>query len=129
MALPVNKLTKSDIILIVSIIIISISLYISLIFLNSGKATGFAIEIDGRLHSVYSFSDLNEGDTIEIKTNYGYNKFLYKNQSVKCIETDCADKTELYSGYISSPNQVLICLPHKLTVYILGENAVDAVSY
>jgi len=129
LALPVNKLTKADIILIISIIFISVGLFIILTFNDLEKATGFEIKVDGKLHSVYSFSDLNNGDVIEIKTEYGYNKFLYENKSIKCIETDCKDKTELYVGPISKTNQVLICLPHKLTVHILGKNSIDAVSY
>ena len=129
LALPVNKLTKADIILIISIIFISIIMFVTLIFYSSEKATGFEIKVDGKLHSVYSFSDLNDGEIIEIKTEYGYNKFLYENKSIKCIETDCKDKTELHVGSISKTNQIIVCLPHKLTVHILGENSIDAVSY
>ena len=129
LALPVNKLTKADLILIISIIFLSVVMLGLLTFHNSEKATGFEIKVDGMLHSVYSFSDLNNGDIIEIKTEYGYNKFLYMNNSVKCIETDCMDKNEMQVGSISKTNQILICLPHKLTVHILGENSIDAVSY
>ena len=129
LALPANKITKSDIILIISIVFIAVSIYISIAFYNSETATGFKIEIDGKLHSAYSFNDLKDGDTIEIKTEYGYNKFLYKNKVIKCIETDCTDKTEIYAGSINKPNQVLVCLPHKLIVYITGKDSIDAVSY
>lgn len=129
LALPVSKPTKADIILIISILLISVSGIIFLLFYNTENATGFEIRIDGELHSYYSFNDLKDGEIIEIKTKYGYNKFLYENRSIKCIETDCKDKLEVKSGSISKTNQVLVCLPHKLTVHIVGEKQLDAVSY
>ena len=129
LALPVNKLTKADIILISSIVLFSIVVSIFISFHNSAEASGFEIRIDGELHSKYSFSDLDNGEIIEIKTEYGYNKFLYENKSIKCIDTDCADKIELHSASISKPNQMIVCLPNKLTVQITGQNSIDTVSY
>ncbi len=129
LALPVNKLTKADIILIAGIILFSVILILLMIFHTQGDANGFEIRIDGKLHSAYLFSDLKDGEYIEIKTEYGYNKFLYENKKIKCVETDCLDKTEIKSGTISKTNQILICLPHRLTVQITGQNSIDTVSY
>ena len=129
LALPVNKLTKADIILISLIVLFSIIVSVLIGFYNSGDASGFEIRIDGKLHSKYLFSDLDDGEIIEIRTEYGYNKFLYENKSIKCIDTDCTDKIELHSGSISKANQTMVCLPHKLTVQITGQNSIDAVSY
>lgn len=129
LALPVSKPTKTDIILIVTVLLISVASVIFLIIFDLGNATGFEITVDGKLHSAYSFAELKNGEIIEIKTEYGYNKFLYENNSIKCIDTDCKDKIEMKSGAISKTNQVLVCLPHKLTVQITGKNSIDAVSY
>lgn len=129
LALPVSKPTKADIILIVTVLLISVVSVIFLFVFDLGNATGFEITVDGKLHSAYSFAELKNGEIIEIKTEYGYNKFLYENNSIKCIETDCKDKIEMKSGAISKTNQVLVCLPHKLTVQITGKNTIDAVSY
>ena len=129
LAQPVNKLTIYDIILIVTVLVISLTLITASFFTNKGNATGFEIYVDGRLHSVYSFSTLNNGEIIEIQTEYGYNKFLYKNNSIKCIDTDCKDKIELKAGTIYKVNQILVCMPHKLTVQILGKNNIDGISY
>lgn len=129
MALPVSKPTKADIILIIAVLSISIASVIFLLFFNFGNATGFEIRVDGVLHSSYSFADLEDGETIEVKTKYGYNKFLYENKSIKCIDTNCRDKIELKAGSINKTNQVLVCLPHKLTIHIVGNNQIDAVSY
>lgn len=129
LALPVNKLTKADLILIFAVLIVSILSAISLLFFNLDNASGFEIRIDGKLHSTYSFSYLKNGETIEIKTQYGYNKFLYENGSIRCIDTDCKDKLEIKAGAIHKTNQILVCLPHKLTVQIIGNNQIDTVSY
>ncbi len=129
LALPVNKLTKADIILVLCIVLVTVISVVFIAFCNTGEATGFEITVNGKLYATYSFSDLEDGEIIEIKTEYGYNKFLYKNKSIMCIETDCTDETELHAGSINKPNQVLICMPHKLTVHIIGKNSIDAVSY
>ena len=129
LALPVNKLTKADIILISLIVLFSLVFSVFISLYNSVEASGFEIRIDGKLHSKYMFSDLKDGEIIEIRTEYGYNKFLYENKSIKCIDTDCKDKIELHSGSISKTNQTIVCLPHKLTVQITGQNSIDAVSY
>ncbi len=129
LALPVNKLTKADIILISLIVLFSLVFSVFISLYNSVEASGFEIRIDGKLHSKYMFSDLKDGEIIEISTEYGYNKFLYENKSIKCIDTDCKDKIELHSGSISKTNQTIVCLPHKLTVQITGQNSIDAVSY
>lgn len=129
LALPVSKPTKADVILIITILMISVFAIIFLFFSDFGKATGFEIQVDGKLHSSYSFTDLKNGEVIEIKTQYGYNRFLYENNSIKCIDTDCKDKLEIKTGVISKANQVLVCLPHRLTVHIVGKRHIDAVSY
>ena len=129
LALPVNKLTKADIILIISVILLSVSSIFILLFIDYGEASGFEIKVDGKLHSTYNFSDLKDGEIIEIKTSYGYNKFLYENKSIKCIDSSCKDKIEIKPGAVSKPNQVLVCLPNRLTVNIIGKSQIDAVSY
>ncbi len=129
MALPVNKPTRADIILIVSVLFISLFAIAILFVFGADNARGFEIKVDGRLHSSYSFSDLKDGDTIEIKTQYGYNKFLYEKQSIRCIESDCNDRLEINAGAIGKTNQVLVCLPHRLTVNIVGKDKIDAVAY
>ncbi len=129
LALPVNKPTKADIILIVVILFLSVFSIVYFASANTNNGDGFEVTVDGKLHSLYSFSDLKDGEIIEIHTEYGYNKFLYENKSVRCIETDCKDKIELKAGVVSKANQILVCLPHRLTLKITGNSNIDAVSY
>ncbi len=129
LALPVSKPTRADVFLIVSVLLISITLILLFSVLNSEKTTGFEITVDGRLYSSYSFSDLKDGDFIVVKTEYGYNKFLYENKSISCVETDCKDKLEIRAGKIKKANELLVCIPHKLTVQITGKMDIDAISY
>jgi len=129
LAQPVSKPTKADIILITVVFLVSILIIILSSVHSSGIATGFEITVDGKLHSSYSFAELKNGEIIEIDTEYGYNKFIYENNGIRCIDTDCKDKIEMRAGRIDKPNQVLVCLPHKLTVSITGNKNIDAVSY
>ncbi len=129
LAQPVNKLTKYDIIAILLILVISFSFIAYFFISDKANATGFEIYVDGKLHSSYKFSQLKNGQIIELTTNYGYNKFMYENNSVTCIETDCKDKLEIKSGKIKKVNQILVCMPHKLIVQITGKNNIDKISY
>ena len=129
LALPVNKPTKADIILITLVLILSVTAILFSVFSDVRNATGFEIKVDGKLHSSYSFSSLKNGEIIEIHTQYGYNKLICENNSIKCIETDCKDKIELKAGAITKTNQILVCLPHRLTVQITGKTGIDVVSY
>lgn len=129
LAQPVNKLTKYDIITIILLLIISVSSILYFYLFNTEKATGVDIFVDGKLYSSYSFAELKDGETIEIHTEYGYNKFLFKNKSIICTDTDCKDKLEVKTGAIKKVNQILVCVPHKLTVQITGKNRLDGISY
>lgn len=129
LAQPANKPTRADIILIILVLTLSVTAIIISSVSNRETGIGFEIIVNGKLHSSYSFADMKNGEIIEIRTEYGYNKFLYENSSIKCIETDCKDKTEQNAGAISKPDDVLICLPHKLTVHITGKKNIDALSY
>lgn len=129
LAQPVNKLTKYDFSVILLILFISFSFIIYNLVFDYGNATGFDIFVDGKLHSSYKFSNLKNGEIIEISTEFGNNKFIYQNNSVMCIETDCKDKLEMKAGKIKKVNQLLVCMPHKLIVQINGKNNLDGISY
>ena len=129
MALPVSKPTRADILLITFVLMFSIVTIFFNIILSTDIASGFEIIVDGKLHSSYTFSELKNGETIEINTQYGHNKFLYENKSIKCIQTDCKDMIELKTGTIKKTNETLVCIPHRLIVQITGETDIDAISY
>lgn len=54
----------------------------------------------------------------------GYNIFIInKNESgepeIYCIEADCPDKICVETGHVSTPDQPIVCLPHRVTARIV----------
>ena len=68
---------------------------------------------------ILSFSE--EG--VEVRSEVGYNVISYGelsdgSEGVKCLRADCPDKVCVEQGTICLSTEVIVCLPHKLTVRI-----------
>lgn len=129
-----TKMTKWDKALIVIIIVASI---LGLYFVKSGtfnSGTKYVIiEVDGKEYKKISFGSNIIGKTIDINTEFGYNKIEFGNQKVRVVEADCPNKLDVKQGWISSTGEVIVCLPNRLVVQITTENQenenVDYISY
>lgn len=98
-------------------------------FLFSGSQNLQAVvEIDGREYGRYSLQEKN-GKSLAIRTEFGYNKIVIENGSVKVTESDCPDHLEIAVGSIQKSGEMLICLPNRLVIRIVGEGSVDGVAY
>lgn len=59
----------------------------------------------------------------------GYNTVRVEHGKIGITEADCPDKLCVRQGLISSGAMPVVCLPHRLSIIIDGENnGVDAVS-
>lgn len=113
-------LQKKDRLLIVCIVIAAgIVALVSNLF---GNKTGSYVRvmIDGELYGEYS---LQEDQTIGIQDAVGYNRFVITQNSVKMQEADCPDQYCVKHAAITNTNETIVCLPHKLTVEIVGDAA------
>ncbi len=55
-------------------------------------------------------------------------KFEVKNNAVCVVSSTCRDKICVHTGFISSPAQVIVCVPNKLVVKVVSKNnAVDLI--
>ena len=84
------------------------------------------IEVNGDEYKRISFGPNMIGKTIDINTEFGYNKIEIGNEKVRVIEADCPDKLDVRQGWISSPGEIIVCLPNKLVVMIDAENEDEA---
>jgi hypothetical protein len=119
---------KADIILIVSLLILS--LVPEIIFVASGQdrdtSTTYAvITIDGKSYKTIPLSDHSGTDTFTIRTDAGYNTIVVKDHTIGIIESDCPDKICIQEGFISKPGATVICLPHKVMIEVRGGNNDD----
>lgn len=88
------------------------------------------ISIDNELYREITLVD-GTHETITVDNAYGYNLIQLNDQKVWIEDADCPDKLCVLNGAITNPGEILVCLPHKLVVEIIGTtiNEVDEVSY
>ncbi|HZK33029.1 MAG TPA: NusG domain II-containing protein [Tissierellaceae bacterium] len=123
-------MTKGDKALIIIIIIISLT---SLGFIKN-SATGYkekyvSIQVNGEEVKRVIFDKSIIGKTIPIQTEFGYNLIEIGDERVRVIEADCPDKLDVKQGYISQPNQLIVCLPNRLVIEIIGTEKTDSIDY
>lgn len=114
-------MTKWDKLLIVFIAVISL---VSLGFIKD-KATNsdqkyISIQVDGQEVKKIIFDKKIIGKTIPMETEFGYNLIEIGDGKVRVIEADCPDKLDVKQGYISEPNEIIVCLPNRLVIEIIG---------
>lgn len=127
-------MTKWDKYLIIFVLIISvIGLY-----LVQSKATNkgtlyVKISVDGEEYKKISMGPNMDGKTLEINTQFGYNKLEFGEDRVRVIEADCPDKLDVKQGWISKTGEVIVCLPNRLVIELISEDKpeenLDSISY
>ena len=118
---------------IVIAVVLSISI-LSMLFVNKflygEKGTGVVIEVDGKPYAEYQFDQISTNKFIEIRSQYGYNKVELDKNRVRVVEADCPDKIDVKSGWIEKNNEMLVCLPNRVVVRIVGKNSeLDGIAY
>ena len=69
-------------------------------------------------------------EKIKIEENNEYNLIVIENGFVNIIEANCKNQICVNDGKISKVGEILVCLPHKLTVEIKGKKSsvIDVIS-
>ena len=116
-----TKMTKWDKFLIIFIIISSlIGLYlVKYSAFNEGQKY-IVIEVNGEEYKRISFGPNMTGKIIEFNTDFGHNVIEIGEERVRVIEADCPDKLDVKQGWISSPGEVIVCLPNRFVVQIIS---------
>ena len=130
-------ITKKDIILIVSLLIIAAFLFF-VIRILSDPGTSVVVRIDGKEIASYPIdkdttvifrdgkaldpSDESfDPDSVKKKNLSDYNMLQIVNGEASVLEADCPDKICVHHNPISNAGESIICLPHKFSVHILKE--------
>ena len=120
---------KGDyIVIVVLTLVILLSFAVFLPKAGENKSTTAIIMIDGKLYKEIKLTD-NYNNFIEINSRFGYNKIDISGKKVRIAEADCEDKLCHNMGEIEKPGQSIVCLPHRLIVYIEGDTEYNYVSY
>ena len=73
------------------------------------------VRISGELYATY---DLTKDQDIEIQNEYGSNTLSIRNGAVSMTRSDCRNQICVRTGAIDTPEQMIVCLPHRLSAEI-----------
>lgn len=126
------KFSRGDKILVLILLIISISLY-AFIAIRSGtnKKLYISIQVNGKEIKKISLAG-SEKKKYLIETEFGKNIIEYDEDSVRVIEASCPDKLDVLQGAIRKSGEVIVCLPNRLIVELIGgevDDDVDIINY
>ncbi len=81
------------------------------------------IRVDGELRET---CPLSADRVIRVDTDYGSNEITIADGEAAVTRADCSNQVCVQTGSIRSPGQLIVCLPHHLSVEIAaGEGAVS----
>ena len=110
-------LTKLDSIIIFAIIAVSI---VAIFTLPKIEASGIEVKVDGEV--IYR-KDFQKGPIKKLfQTKYGINLIEIGPDYVVMLESNCPRQLAVKQGKIKSPGSSLICIPHHMTVTIVGDD-------
>lgn len=86
------------------------------------------VTVDGTVYGTYP---LSEDRTLTVDTGRGTNTLCIEGGRVWIAEADCPNHDCVEKGAIAKQGQIILCLPHKLSVTITEQKGggPDAVSY
>ena len=109
-----TKKIKNDIIFIVALLLV-LAIIGGCLLLFRKEGNTVKITVDGQLFGTYS---LDKNQTIEIKTEKGYNIVVIENGMVRVEEASCPDGVCSSHRPIRFSGASIICLPNKVVVSI-----------
>ena len=121
-------ITFADVLIILFVACVGIILALS-VFTDKGIPTMCVVEINGAEYARYGMVSLADEKIIEIDNEYGRNTIVIDRNGAAVVYSDCADGIEVKAGRIDCAGQSLICLPHRLTVRLEGNDTPDGVSW
>lgn len=122
-------LFKKNLIWAIAFILLIIMSFLAIILHNSIQKPAKTAQIiqNGK---VIKTVDLNTPCEFEITSpDGGYNTVLVEGGKIGITEADCPDKICVRQGFTDSGVLPIVCLPHRLSVVIVADNAeIDAVA-
>ena len=107
-----------DFILLLGLLICAVAVLCIVIFLKK-EGNGIVVQQNGKIIMELSLEDTG---TYVIEDGDYYNKLVIKDGVVYVEDANCRDLVCVHHGPISKVNETITCLPHKLIVYVVGDN-------
>ena len=110
---------KKDKVLILAVITVAVVLSFGLWLQQRTTGIKVRITIDGEIFGEYT---LSQNQVIAIVGQQGSNQLVIADGSAYMAKADCPDKYCMQYRPISKQHEVIVCLPHKLVVEVLGKD-------
>lgn len=115
--------SKLNIMLVAVIALVAVAGFAAVKLMGLGSttqgATAVVTDADKKTYEL----PLDTDATITVTTDLGTNVIEVKDGRVRAKEADCPNQDCVHQGWIGKPGQQIVCLPHKLTVDIVDEDA------
>ena len=120
------KKYKTDLLIIIIIMLIAGLSWVIIHFLNQEK--GNYLEISVR-EKIWKVIPLNRNGTYEIPGKNGTNILVVKDGEAYMKDADCPDRLCVKQGKISKNGESIICLPHQVVVEVVADNETEVDAY
>lgn len=118
------KSSKTWIVIFAAVLVICAAAFL-LLKGSGGHGTVAVIRVDGEIYEKINLDTVAVAYDMEIKTEFGYNKLHIEHDGISVTEADCRDHICMDQGKVSQAGVPIVCLPHRLTIEIAGDD-IDA---
>mgnify|MGYP004670026667 FL=1 len=118
------KSSKTWIVIFAAVLVICAAAFL-LLKGSGGHGTVAVIRVDGEISKKINLDTVAVAYDMEIKTEFGYNKLHIEHDGISVTEADCRDHICMDQGKVSQAGVPIVCLPHRLTIEIEGDD-IDA---
>ena len=116
-----------DIIVIAALLLLSLVIFLSSLPSQCSDAAEAVVTVNGEEYGRYPLSADCE---ITVEQNGFINIIEIKDGAVRVKSADCPDKTCVNQGWITRGGEVIVCLPARLTVTLVGaDEQLDSIVY
>jgi hypothetical protein len=116
-----KKITLFDIILTASLILLT-AILVYFYFKNVKQGEPYLYIQGGKSEYYYS---MKEDKTVEIKGELGVTKIKIEKGKFYFTESPCSNKECIKSGKVFIPGVSVVCLPNRVSAYVVNENKDD----
>ena len=120
-----NRKLKNDVVLAVVITLLATA---GLLLFNLLKTQGdyVSVKINGEEKYRYSLSENVDTVIYTGENNNQENRLIIENNQAYVVSADCPDKICVGHRPVSNVNESIVCLPHKVVVEIVSDEAENA---
>ena len=125
-------ITRWDKVVIVCVLVVAAVVYAVFVgALWNEQPKSVEVFVDGEKYASYNFAEISGAKSVKINTKYGHNVLEITNDGARMTESSCPDKVDVLCGEISKPGQMIVCIPNRVSVKILGKEKlnIDKVTY